>query len=108
MASRFPQAALLAFVLVALGISVPLPASSDGVLSDSIAERVVAAWGDRPAGIIVRVNDGVVEMWGEAPSAPAADEAVRIARGTVGVREVISHLDVKTRLEQTRQSLSLL
>lgn len=95
---RFSRPALMTLMSLTMAISAPLLASSDGALSESITERVTAAWGDQPAGIIVKVRDGVVEMWGEAPSAQAADEAVQIARSTVGVRDVISHLNSGKRL----------
>lgn len=66
----------------------------EGVMSDAIAQRVIAAWGAQRVVIIVKVSDGVVELWGEALSAAAAAEAERIARGTAGVRAVISYLSV--------------
>lgn len=100
-----------ACVVLAMGlqVSVAQAATPDGVLSDSIAERVMTAWGNQPAGIIVRVNDGVVEMWGEAPSAAAADKAVTIAKNTVGVREVVSHLNAESRptRDNSQQQASL-
>lgn len=91
--------------LGALLLAIPLAALArpEGVMSDSIAERVIAAWGKQPAGIIVKVDDGVVEMWGEAPSAAAAAAAVQIARNTAGVREVVSHLSVNSP-DQPRQT----
>jgi len=82
------------FVMLMSSAGLALAATPDGVLSDSIAERVISAWGDQPAGIIVHVKEGVVEMWGEAPSESAVAEADDIAKNTVGVRQVINHLQV--------------
>lgn len=84
-------------------VSVPLAALArpEGAMSDSIAERVITAWGEQPAGIIVKVNDGVVEMWGEAPSEEAIRAAVQIAHNTVGVQQVVSHLHISGQIEQT-------
>jgi hypothetical protein len=95
---------VLFLFVVGLPLGVTQAATPDGVLSDSIAERVIAAWGDRPAGIIVHVSDGVVEMWGEAPSESAVSEAVTIARNTVGVQQVVSHLQVGSRQGAQQQA----
>lgn len=99
-AAKLPVAALMAFALLFAALP-DAQARPEGAMSDSIAERVISAWGKQPAGIIVRVSDGVVEMWGEAPSAAAVAEAEQIARNTVGVREVVSHLNVSQEAEQT-------
>lgn len=98
---RFAQAR---GVVAALGLftTCAYAATPDGMLSDSIAERVMAAWGDQPAGIMVHVSDGAVEMWGEAPSESAVSEAVTIARNTVGVHDVVSHLQVGSRSSNPR------
>lgn len=81
--------------VLALAVPTQLPAQRDGALSESITERVAAAWGNQPSGVIVKVSDGVVELWGVAPSAAGVDQAEEIARNTYGVREVVNRLSVR-------------
>lgn len=87
--------ALVAITVLALAAPGQLLAQRDGAISESITERVTVAWGNQPSGIIVKVNDGVVELWGEAPSAAGVDRAEEIARDTYGVRGVVNHLSVR-------------
>lgn len=86
-----------AAVITVLALAVPtqLPAQRDGAISESITERIATAWGSQPSGVIVKVNDGVVELWGVAPSAAGVDRAEEIARNTYGVRGVVNHLSVR-------------
>lgn len=67
----------------------------DAAISEAVTDRITVAWGDQPSGVIVMVNEGVVQIRGQAPSAAAADQAVQIARSTAGVRDVVSYLNVR-------------
>lgn len=65
----------------------------DAGLARQVSDQISAAWGrSQPSGLIVVVEDGAVQLFGEAPSQAAAAQAERLARRVGGVREVTSHL----------------
>jgi len=66
----------------------------DVTLANSVAEALSDAPDLYLQNIEVRAHEGLVEIWGEAPTAHQASLAVEIAAGVPGVQRVESHLVV--------------
>jgi len=67
----------------------------DGAITTAVKGRFATADDLRPYHIDVDTDDGVVTLKGSVPSRAVAGEAVLLALGTKGVREVAAKLSIK-------------
>lgn len=72
-----------------LSIPVPVPASSNMILTDRVKAALKAGLGTDAAGIDVRAENGTVYLTGRVATRALHDQAVSIARGTADVMAVV-------------------
>ncbi|MBA2239015.1 MAG: BON domain-containing protein [Lysobacter sp.] len=70
-------------------VQVPVPATSDMILSSRVKETIKTSLGTNGAGIDVRAEDGTIYLTGQVASHALHDQAVAAARGTEGVVAVV-------------------
>jgi BON domain-containing protein len=77
------------------GAERPATKMDDGAVTEAVKGRFASNDEVRPSKIDVDTDDGVVTLKGKVPSRAIAGEALRLALGTKGVREVVSKLEIK-------------
>lgn len=96
------RSALAALPLLLVLLTAPLQAAvvsgsqgGDQELAALVYARIGEAWGRPTGSLTVAVQDGLVELTGEAPTQKAVREATRVAEGTPGVVTVLNRLQVR-------------
>jgi len=70
-------------------VQIPVPATSNMMLTSRVQSSIDTALGSNAAGVEVRAEEGTVYLTGRVASRALHDQAVAAARGTAGVTAVV-------------------